>query len=267
MTRSIQELKAGARDALLGNYGTSIGCWLIVSMIVNVLLSPTYALAEAFETSPSRGFLYLLLEIPLAAVALCLFYGWINLLRSFVQGQAGGLNELLFCFRNHPIRILQITVLKFLCLMACFLPALPGAIALTVYGSSAKSVFLFGVGLAVSVGLGLVAALSLSLCGMLYLENPSFPAAEVIRRSRLLMKGHKFRCLFLIVSFIGMYLLGILSFGLALLWVLPYFETSQVLFYYDLEKRQQVQEDQDQAFPEQSSPVSGSGPYYQDYWM
>ncbi len=61
-------------------------------------------------------------------------------------------------------------------------------------------------------------------------------ATSFISESRSLMKGHKARLFFLDLSFIGWYLLGGLTFGIALLWVYPYVTATKAAFYNDLAK-------------------------------
>ena len=48
------------------------------------------------------------------------------------------------------------------------------------------------------------------------------------------MVHHKGRLFYLYVSFLPLILLGILSFGLALLWILPYMAATEAEFFLDL---------------------------------
>lgn len=50
------------------------------------------------------------------------------------------------------------------------------------------------------------------------------------------MVHHKGRLFYLNVSFIPLFLLGILSFGLAFLWILPYMTATETEFFLDLIK-------------------------------
>lgn len=55
-----------------------------------------------------------------------------------------------------------------------------------------------------------------------------------ITEIRKLMDGHKWRLFLLNLSFVGWYLLGILSLGIGWLWILPYRNASLVAFYQDI---------------------------------
>lgn len=59
-------------------------------------------------------------------------------------------------------------------------------------------------------------------------------ATEAITASRQLMKGHKMDLFILDLSFIGWWLLGIISCGIGLLWVVPYYRQTKANFYRNL---------------------------------
>ena len=45
------------------------------------------------------------------------------------------------------------------------------------------------------------------------------------------MKGHKWDLFVLMLSFLGWALLGALTFGILYIWILPYMNTTLILFY------------------------------------
>jgi uncharacterized membrane protein len=65
-------------------------------------------------------------------------------------------------------------------------------------------------------------------------DNPELSAREVLRTSRLMMRGHKWQLFVLELTFIGWALLCILSLGIGLLWLQPYMATSYAHFYEDV---------------------------------
>ncbi len=65
-------------------------------------------------------------------------------------------------------------------------------------------------------------------------DNPELGADECINKSITLMNGHKMDLFLLDLSFIGWLLLGVLSCGIGLLWVIPYMQTSRAIFYEEL---------------------------------
>ena len=83
---------------------------------------------------------------------------------------------------------------------------------------------------AVSVVLGLLYAQAFYLLH----DFPQYTAKELLKKSRRLMVHHKGRLFYLYVSFLPLMLLGLFSFGLALLWVIPYIAATQAEFFLNL---------------------------------
>ena len=81
---------------------------------------------------------------------------------------------------------------------------------------------------------GIIMAFAYAMTPYILVENPEMKAIDAIRKSRSMMKGHKFDLFYLELSFIGWILLCILTLGIGLLWLLPYMETSIAAFYNDL---------------------------------
>ncbi|MDD5705717.1 MAG: DUF975 family protein [Kiritimatiellae bacterium] len=81
---------------------------------------------------------------------------------------------------------------------------------------------------------GIVAYYAYAMTYFIIADNPGISAVEAIHRSSLLMKGSKGKLFCLHWRFFGWFLLGILTCGVAFLWVIPYFRVSLALFYEDL---------------------------------
>lgn len=81
---------------------------------------------------------------------------------------------------------------------------------------------------------GIVMSFAYALTPFILVENPEMRAIDAIRKSRNMMKGHKFDLFYLELSFIGWILLGILTLGIGYLWLIPYMQTTIAAFYNDL---------------------------------
>lgn len=81
---------------------------------------------------------------------------------------------------------------------------------------------------------GIVAGYSYAMVNYVMAENPGLTAREALRESKRLMDGNRFRLFCLELSFIGWIVLGILTFGIALLWIVPYMQTTLAAFYRDI---------------------------------
>ena len=70
-------------------------------------------------------------------------------------------------------------------------------------------------------------------------EYPDYSPTQCIDASKAMMKGRRFRYIYLMVSFIGMEILGVLSLFIGSLWIEPYRGVSDAQLYLDMldEKR------------------------------
>lgn len=78
---------------------------------------------------------------------------------------------------------------------------------------------------------GIIKAYSYSMAYYILAENKGMPALEAIRRSQEMMEGHKMDLFVLSLSFIGWNLLGMITFGIAYIWVAPYMIATVTNFY------------------------------------
>ncbi len=65
-------------------------------------------------------------------------------------------------------------------------------------------------------------------------DNPELSPKEVLHKSRIMMRGHKWDLFVLVLSFIGWFLVAIITFGIGFLWIGPYLDTAIAHFYEDI---------------------------------
>ena len=68
-------------------------------------------------------------------------------------------------------------------------------------------------------------------------DDPSVRAREAVRRSTELMKGNYWRLALLWLRFIGWQLLCVFTFGIGLIWLMPYMSAATSAFYDDLSEK------------------------------
>ena len=68
------------------------------------------------------------------------------------------------------------------------------------------------------------------------IDNPELSPNEARLKSIEMMRGRKGKMFGLDLSFIGWFLLGILSLGIGFIWISPYFRTTKAAFYSDLKE-------------------------------
>ena len=78
---------------------------------------------------------------------------------------------------------------------------------------------------------GIIKAISYSQTDYILKDYPELKHNEAIALSMAMMKAHKFHYFYLTLTFIGWFFLGILTLGIGLLWVNPYYATASAHFY------------------------------------
>ena len=128
----------------------------------------------------------------------------------------------------------------------------PGTDAFRVIGSAAIfgllamgiiSSFIIGIGFVLVIIPGVIFALMFSQSVYVYKDlHDSDPQASIwsgvwtsLSLSRQLMIGHKWEYFVMQLSFIGWWLLCMISLGIATLWVTPYYDATMAAYYDELE--------------------------------
>ena len=100
--------------------------------------------------------------------------------------------------------------------------------------------------LIISVGLffliipGIVIAYMYSQAFYILVENPEMDVTDCMAASRKLMVGHKWELFYLHLTFIGWLLVGALTFGIAYLWIKPYFDLTCTNYYLSIKSNQGI---------------------------
>lgn len=81
---------------------------------------------------------------------------------------------------------------------------------------------------------GIVKAYSYSMTPYILYDRPDLQRNAAIELSMRMMRGHKMELFLLHLSFIGWFLLCVVTLGIGLLWLIPYVETTVAAFYEDL---------------------------------
>lgn len=101
---------------------------------------------------------------------------------------------------------------------------------------------------------GIVKGYSYSMSLLILEENKGMPALECINRSKEMTNGHKMELFVLQLSFLGWILLGMITLGIAYIWILPYYNATYVNAYNSLKPAPaQADAAQVEALPESES--------------
>lgn len=246
---SISDLKRKAKDQLLGNYGIATGSFALLFALIYVIMSIIMgALTTGFmgenpqpvSMTFSQQLITQAVGIVIGVISSTASVGYVYILKRIAEGDTPVLSDLFFVFRNHPDKVVIISLIM---TVAQFVLLVPSTIAQnraftadpdTLDGRSFLIwVVLYLAGFIVSFIIDLMLAMSF----MIYLDDTEAPVMDIVKRSVVMMKGNKFRYFYLILSFIGYWFLILLSLGIAMLWVIPYETMAMVEFYMDLRDR------------------------------
>lgn len=234
--KSSAELKASAREHLLGHYGTAIGAYLIMTAIlgtVTIAVSLIVDITTVVGTVIYYGIMFLI------SLLIGLFSsGSAYLYLKIICGRPVSVGDLFYGFQLCPDK--AIAIQAWITLIT-FVASLPEFVLNSVILSNISHPDKI-VGLMLPYALSLILSGVVSvLVGLFYAQTffllhdfPQYTAKELLKKSRRLMVHHKGRLFYIYVSFIPLMLLGLLSFGLALLWVLPYMAATEAEFFLDL---------------------------------
>lgn len=213
MMKMTAQLKQHAQQMLTGKRWLLAGL-LILFVVLNGIpqsFAPPVD-PEAVPTAADTGltFLSLLLTLLIAPLAI----GWSWLVLSVSRGDKPAVSTLFEPFKTgyvkHVLAPFFMGLFIFLWLLLLVIP-------------------------------GIIKSFSYSLTYYILRDQPELSALEAITESRRMMDGHKMDAFKLVLSFIGWFLLGVITLGIGFLYVYPYFTTTYATFYDSLRKAEQPQ--------------------------
>ena len=232
--KTSSQLKQGARGLMIGKYRNAITILLGCDLILNTL-----TLLTAPGSASLIGSIFgLIISFIIVLFGNILQVGQYSFYLNIACEQPYQFSDLFTGFKVHPDKTI---ITQLMIQVLTTLPILPG-IGVMLYSFRAYNiivVFLLGCFLLI-LGTGISWWISLKYSQVYYLllDFPDYSAKELLKMSWKLMKGNVARLLYIQVSFIPMTLAGLLSFGIGLLFVLPYQNMTYTLFYLDLIQQQ-----------------------------
>ena len=239
---SISDLKAKAKDQLLGNYGIATGSFALLFvlvygfvMIITSAMSAGVTMgAPAVDTDSLKWTLETkALGFVIAAFSGIMSTGYMYLLRRIADGERAVTSDLFYVFKNHPDKVIIISFIMVAIQEILLLPS-------TVIGmgklDSGRRFLTWTILSLAGYIISFIIDLYLAMVYMIYVDDPDTPVLDIIKRSISMMRGNCWRYFYMLLSFAGYFVLVILSLGIAALWVIPYQTMAVVEFYRDLKE-------------------------------
>ena len=204
------ELKAKAKELLMGkkkNAAIMLVVFFIISAILgsvlNAILPGKASIVDIAGTPVEVKTTNPLASIISSFVSIFLSLGMTSYFMKIARGEEPELTEL-FSKGNILLKVFVTSIL----------------VGLVVFGGTLLLVIP-----------GIILAFGYTVVYYIYIDNPEIGITEVMKKSREMMKGHKWQYFCLMFSFIGWCLLLPFTLGLLAFWLIPYMGVTTALFY------------------------------------
>jgi len=222
-----KEYRQKALDSLQGHWGLAVGVTLFTDAVSLLLQNTSGNLLIVTDTlSWIVGFL------------LTVGSSWIYL--SFVRGGDAAFSNLFDGFRSF-VPVMLTGFVQAVCMLLAVLPGtavLYAVYGILPYGQQLDTAFLdkhIGGFLLITLLLillpSLYIGLKMSMTSFILKDHPELRGWPAVKASWRMMKGRTWRLFVLELSFFGWIMLAVITFGIGMLWLLPYMSTATAVFY------------------------------------
>lgn len=237
MNLSNQDLKLLAKRILKKNLTQITGIssvFLVVFLLLGFVTNYLASIANNYALLFINFLITFILTLFFNVFTVGYLYSLLNLIRQKESSEPPA-TDLLYAFKTCPDRVIAITILTD---MLKFVWLIPAIVFLILYYITGYQQELYVVLFMASMLIGLIiccfVSLSFSQCLFLIAENPSITIMNALKSSRQIMKGQKGNLLYLYLSFLGLFLLGVFTMYLGFFIILPYFYLTLSFFYLDI---------------------------------
>lgn len=222
-------LKASARIILDGRHGFLATVVLFVTLC-NVILN--YILSNVFSGS---GILQFVLQFACSALMNVILYlllvGQQRLYLNLCRDEVYGFGDLFASFTGYPEQIALYSFLQ--CILQSVLTNSMLFLMLRMWSLTWSAIVTSTIEIIVLLIAYALIQISVHFVLCLFVDHPSISAKNAIKESVFMMKGRKWKLIRIYLSFIGLDLLALLSFGIGLFFINPYKSTVLTLFYME----------------------------------
>lgn len=232
MKRKCAELKRIARDNLTFQYGIPMLA-MVASYAISVVLSSPFT--SAFQSNPnsSQKGIYFLATFIITLIQTILGFGLCKIHLGLARQEKIHTIDLFYFFRNHPDRYIIYGLLMFAITFFCMVPFVILSIFYILSSGSIPFTVLYIAASLFCVLLFIFVLMTVSLTQYLLIDHTDWTVRKAFRESGKLMRGNKGRLFHLYVSFLGWSILGLITFNIGFLWIVPYFSQTICIFYLD----------------------------------
>jgi len=231
-----KEIKCYARCVLTGKHASLAGITLLVAAL-NLLLSYLALQAAPYDSGAINIILYFGCSILVNMIYYILLAGLYDIYLDIVNNRSYTWKNLFYAFTEHPEPVAIYSLIQY-ALYYVFTQVVVWWLAVVInwifYGE-AKNLIISTAVLLIAVILFLYIQISFAMVLFVHADDPDKSFTEMIMEGWQLMGGMRPRYFTMMLSFIGMYLLGVLSLGIGFLFINPYVFATKGYFYKTIE--------------------------------
>lgn len=265
---STAKLKNAAREKLAQRFGLSAGClMMIVAVLFGLIMVMGYCITgilftgmlETVNAKAMRGETMTLQEITamqeqmmavlstpkalwisqvalgiLGALLATLTTGYAYVCLKLSRAEETTFRDLFYVYRHNPDKVILIYAIVFLVQFVVNLPVNLLSFLAQAQPENDSMAFLYLIVNLVTIALSYLIALIFSQVYYVYADDCNADVIEIVKKGMKLMRGNKGRLCLLHLSFLGWGLLMFLSFGIAGIFIIPYWEMTLAEFYRNI---------------------------------
>ena len=227
--KSSTELKAIAKEQSLDKYGTLILANILIFAIQFTVMT------IATVSNPGNLVTYVINKIISIIISILigvLISGKAYLYMNLIYSQAVSTNDIFFGLKQHPSKAVMIQAVFVVADLFVSIPLslLYDAFLMGTLGTSSGILFALAIGIIVNY----YVYLTYSQAFFLLHDFPDKSAKELLNQSKNMMLGNRLHLLYIRISFIPLFILGIITLFIPLFWVSVYRYATFTAFYQDL---------------------------------
>lgn len=196
-------LKRNSKDQLRGKWGLVIAAF-IISAIIPSIISIIGSITESDSITTIGMIIAVIVAGPIS-------YGFCTFILNIIRGKDASISDIFAGFNGK-----------------IFVKALIIMILTTI---------VVGIGYMILIVPGIILSIMFSQSYFILVDNNDLSAIDCIKASCEMMKGNKMYFFILMLSFIGWFILGEITCGIGLLWVMPYYNITIGNFYDELSNK------------------------------
>ncbi len=226
----ISHLKSVTREQLLGNYGklsSYVLLYMLFGMVINHLSGMIYG-EDAITP--------ILADLIAGLLSSIFTVGFLNVCMRFVREKEISIADFFYVFRHDPDKVIIISFILWFFRRLIYIPVeLSGVLKLSGDRSPGR-ILIVCLSVALLAALYVYVLIMLSQAYLMYIDDPSLDARQIIAGSLNMMNSNKLRYFRLLISVFFMYCLTFITMGLGSFWMLPYMYGLMINFYEDISK-------------------------------